>query len=88
MWVAGTNMCGYLCESEPVEFESFDDAKQYVIDEMKRDEDNEAEFGHESIAEELCAAAEDVNLEKDEFTYIINGRAYWVKFFEAYEKSE
>lgn len=75
MWVAGTNQPGYMPDSDPAEFETFDEAKRFIIGEMKYDEEN-AE--REEVAEGLAALAEEVNLESSEFSYIINNRVYWV----------
>ena len=74
-YVAGWNMQGYMPDSEPSEFETFDEAKRYVIRGIKLDED-EAET--EEVAEELSAFAEDVNLESGEFSGRVGNRVYWV----------
>lgn len=75
-FVAGSNVAGYLPESEPAEFDNFEDAQSHIIALMKADEDA-AET--ESKAEDLSAAAEDVNLESDEFSITVAGVEYWVK---------
>ena len=75
-WVAGYNMAGYLPDSEPAEFDNAEDAKQYIIDAVKRAED---ETEDETEAETLCAFAEDVNLETaDEFSAQCLQYVYWV----------
>jgi len=61
---AGWNMPGYMPDCEPCEFSTFDDAKRYIISELKREEE-EAES--EDEAETLAAFAEDVNLQSSEF---------------------
>lgn len=35
-WVAGWNMPGYMPDSEPARFETFEDARDYIADEMAR----------------------------------------------------
>jgi hypothetical protein len=75
LYSAGTNTPGYMPDSDPAVFVDFDDAKQYIIDEIKRDEDDAED---ESLAEELASAAEDVNLEKKDFSITVGNRAYWV----------
>ena len=35
MYIAGHNMCGYLPDSEPQEFEDFKDAKASVIETLQ-----------------------------------------------------
>lgn len=75
-FVAGWNMPGYMPDSEPAEFDSADGAKRYIIDAIKRAED---ETDSEALAESLAGFAEDVNLESDEFsTRGPDGLVYWV----------
>ncbi len=65
-WVSGWNLPGYMPDNEPAEFDSAEDAKQYIIDAVKRAEE---ETEDEAEAETLCGFAEDVNLETaDEFS--------------------
>lgn len=78
-FVAGFNMCGFMPDSEPCFFNSFDDAKTYIIDELKEREENEEENGNEETAENYCHCAESVNLETAEFSVIINHSCFWVK---------
>lgn len=74
-FVAGWNMPGYMPDSEPAEFDNAEDAKQYIIDTVKRAEE---ETDDETEAETLCAFAEDVNLESDEFSAQCLNYVYWV----------
>ena len=74
-WVAGWNMPGYLPDNTPEEFGNAEDAKQYIIDAVKRAED---ETDNENEAETLCAFAEDVNLQVDEFSGQCLKYVYWV----------
>ena len=76
-WVAGWNMPGYMPDTEPAEFDNAEDAKQYIIDSVKRAED---ETEDETEAETLCGFAEDVNLETaDEFSAQCLQYVYWVR---------
>ena len=76
-WAAGWNMPGYLPDSEPAEFDNAEDAKQYIIDAVKRAED---ETEDETEAETLCGFAEDINLETaDEFSAQCGAYVYWVR---------
>ena len=76
-WAAGWNMPGYLPDSEPAEFDNAEDAKQYIIETVKRAEE---ETEDETEAETLCAFAEDVNLETaDEFSVQCLQYVYWVR---------
>ena len=80
MYIAGWNMPGYLPESEPTEFETFDDAKRSIISDMLFYADSLDEEG----ATEQTHMAEDVNLESVPFTvYAPDGMAYWVEYHEA-----
>jgi hypothetical protein len=76
-WIAGTNMPGYMPEEIPEVFETQDEAKRWVIQEIKRDEDD-AETEEE--AEELAHFAEEVNLERGEFSRMMGNRVYWVSW--------
>lgn len=79
-FVAGWNMPGYMPDSEPAEFDNADDAKRYIIDQIKEDEDAAATEEDEAEAEDLAALAEEVNLESDEFTTrTVGGYCYWVR---------
>jgi hypothetical protein len=74
-WVAGCNMPGYMPDSDPAEFESAEEAKNYIISMVKFEEDS-AET--EEQAEELAAFAEDVNLQSGEFSAQHGNWVYWV----------
>ena len=76
-FIAGYNMAGYLPDNTPEEFDNAEDAKQYIIDAVKRAED---ETEDETEAKTLCAFAEDVNLETaDEFSAQCLQYVYWVR---------
>lgn len=72
---AGSNNPGFLPDSTPDGFPTFDDAKRAVIAAMRSDADD-AET--EEQAEDLTHAAEDVNLESGPFRVTVAGREYWV----------
>jgi hypothetical protein len=74
---AGSNNPGYL-PNNVEDFDDFDEAKGYVIDEMLVDADWRGDVGDEDWAEELTNAAEDVNLESSPFETEIRGIVYWV----------
>ena len=61
-WTAGSNVAGYLPESDPYVTSDYENAKRYLIDEMLRDADDLAADGNEDAADELSLAAEDLNL--------------------------
>lgn len=80
-YVACWNMPGYLPEAEPAEFETFDEAKRYIIDELKEQEDRHGgELEDEDSAATLCFAAEEANLESGPFETgeMPDGYTYWV----------
>ena len=70
-FVAGWNMP----DSEPVAFDNFDDAKRFIIGELKTAEDC---ADNEDVATELCHAAEEVNLESSDFGITVAGYHFWV----------
>lgn len=77
MYVAGSNNPGYLPQNVE-EFDDFDSAKRYIIEEMERDADDFGEQGSEDMAEDISNAAEDVNLESGPFEVLVRGIVYWV----------
>lgn len=74
-YIAGTNQPGYMPDNIPDSFDDFDSAKRSIISEIKQREDD-AET--EDEAEQLCAFAEDVNLQSGEFSAKCCGWVYWV----------
>ena len=77
MFVALWNLPGCLPEMAPMEFETFDEAKRAIIDELKSRED---QADDEEEAEDFCHLAEDVNLESSPFAvYGPDGYAYEVQ---------
>ena len=63
-YVAGTNMPGYLPDSEPVEFETFAEAKAYIVAEILRN----AEYAEtDEQAAKLEAFAKEVEEQTSEF---------------------
>jgi hypothetical protein len=80
-YVAGYNQPGYLPESDPEEFDSWDEAWRYIIGEIKRAEDDAGDSGDEELAEDLAAFAEDVNLNTRDEPFADlgpDGYVYWV----------
>lgn len=64
-FVAGHNVPGYLPDCEPMECETFDEAKRALIEEMLHEADiaGQCETPEgDNRADELAGAAEDVNL--------------------------
>lgn len=77
-FVAGWNLPGHLPDEEPAGFDTFYEAKQYVIDELKQAEDEAGERGDEETAEDFCHAAEDVNLKSSPFEIIAGPFCFFV----------
>ena len=75
MYIAGHNMCGYLPDSEPQEFEDFKDARASVIETLQNLLD---ELDVPAEIEALEEFIEQVKLQTKEFTGIHNHNAYWV----------
>lgn len=74
-FVAGWNMPWLMPDDEPASFDDAEDAKRYIINEMKYAEDYAED---EDTATALCHAAEVVNLESEEFGVTVAGYHYWV----------
>jgi len=82
-YVAGTNMPGYLPDSEPVEFETFAEAKAYIVAEILRN----AEYAEtDEQAAKLEAFAKEVEEQTSEFAGICLDRAYWVSREEIFRR--
>lgn len=77
-FVAGWNMPGYMPDGEPGGFDTFAEAKAYIIDELKQAEDDAGERGDEEAAEEYCHTAEDVNLKSSPFEIIAGPYCFFV----------
>lgn len=75
MFIAGTNMPGYMPDSLPAEFETQDEAKRYIIECLKFEEEC---VETEAEAETLSGFAEDVNLQSGEFSAQCLNMVYWV----------
>lgn len=79
-YVAMWNQPGCLPEMEPATFDTFDEAKRFVIDGIKDSEDIAAFAEDECTAESLCHLAEDVNLESGPFEVLAaDGLVYIVE---------
>lgn len=76
-FIAGWNSCGYMPDSKPAEFSSFDDAKRSIIWDIKNLFEEEAQTEEE--AEDFCALAEEINLESNPFSLIVRGYCFWVR---------
>lgn len=80
-YIAGYNQPGYLPESDPEEFDTWDEAWRYIIGVIKDAEDDAGDAEDEELAEDLAAFAEDVNLvtRNEPFSALgPDGYAYWV----------
>lgn len=93
-FVTGSNVPGYLPESDPDEHTSFDEAKAGLIAVIQCDADdslldalNDVE-GAEARMHELTRAIEAAKLESAPFCVIAAGRAYWVAAAEEQDESE
>jgi hypothetical protein len=73
-YVIGNNMPGYLPDSEPFAVDTFEDAKQALIDELLW----AAEYAEEEEATDLTHAAEDINLWSRPDSVTIGNTAYWI----------
>jgi len=74
-YIAGFNQPGYLPESEPEEFDTFDEAKDYLVNEMERALDD----SDEESSDDLESDIEEVQEQTAEFSFLASdGYAYWV----------
>ena len=75
---AGFNLCGYMPDSESVTFSDFDDAKEYILDELAESEKGGEENENEKTADDFRKAWFWVNSQKEPFSVVVNGLAFWV----------
>lgn len=76
-FVAGSNLAGFMPDTEPAWFTSAADARAYIIGELLWHADHE---DSDDLADELAALAEDVNLWSTEDSATDSaGRAWWVQ---------
>lgn len=85
-WVAGWNMPGYMPDSEPAEFDDFDDAKEYIADEIDRAaehlEDGAYQLEDEALTEKAETLREDANkirnLDEGDFGATLGNYHYFI----------
>lgn len=78
-WAAGWNMPGYMPDSEPAQFETFDDARDYISEEMRRAADGISSEGDEEAAELEGAAARWEAIETEgEQGETVGNYHYWI----------
>lgn len=83
-WIAGFNVPGYMPESEPALFETFDEARDYVVDEIERAaEENERSEELLQIADEFRTAKEDEYSQQ-----AADGYVYWINRAEKFGLSD
>lgn len=82
MFIASWNQPGYMPETDPEEFDDFDDAKGYVYDEIDRTLDN-AHLTDDRDAMENCdRALDDIDVwresDGDYWQTYCDGYVYWI----------
>lgn len=89
VYVVGYNMSGYLPEMDPYATTDYESAQRFMIDELKRSEDfhdmGPEDDESEGRAEELCHAAEELNLhgtpklnDAEPWDAFIGNMHYWI----------
>ena len=79
-WVAGVNLPGYMPDMEPSAFETFEDARDFLVwlleEEVNFLADNEAcDDEIDEIDQAACIVS---HLKEDEFSAIIGRYSYWI----------
>jgi hypothetical protein len=83
-WRAGLNMPGYMPDSEPASFETWEEARDYIVEEIERDADQRAECAEEGqeaeATKEHDEAIKRLNDANDEAEYgeTIGQYHYWI----------
>jgi hypothetical protein len=76
-FIAGFNQPGYLPDNDPEEFDTFEEARDYLADELDRAADDATEGG--DLADALEESADEIREETGPFSYLAaDGYAYWV----------
>lgn len=79
-WIVGTNMPGYLPDSEPNAFERFEDACEALMDEFDTDleaNDNYLESAALNEAMTILRKLKHSGMQR-EFSLTVSNRAYWI----------
>ena len=77
-YIAGFNQPGYLPDSDPVDFDDFDDAQSFIVDELENAADIAA-GADDPDAEADCEAAKE---EADNWN--VGNDVYWQVFCDGY----
>lgn len=77
-FTAGFNMSGYMPDNEPMTFSDFDDAKEYILDELNESEEQSEENENEKTADDFRNAWLWANKQTEPFSVVVNGLAFWV----------
>lgn len=79
-YVAGWNIPGYLPENEPAEFKTFEEAKNYIVEELFRYMHELYDAGELDDAEGEQVEIEILLLKKleNEFAFKLGGYRFWV----------
>ena len=76
-YIAGFNQPGYLPESEPEEFDSFAEAREYIAEEIDDQVEVVDDIGEEM--DDFAQTVRDIPGDQDSFSLIgPDGYAYWV----------
>lgn len=81
-WIAGYNMPGFMPDSEPCGFSSFDDAREYIVSEMKREIDqyDDAESDVITDLEGAIVRLGEVQCDETEYGETIGKWHYWITY--------
>ena len=71
---AGWNMTGCLCDSEPMYFSEFEEAKNSILEYLQMEADSTE---NEKLAEEIESYIQDINLESGDFSVFVEPLNYW-----------
>lgn len=80
-WVAGWNTPGYLPWNEPDEFETWTDARDYLVAELDRETQLDVNDGDDRAASDFAHAADTLRAQPEGVPVTVNaaGVAYWIE---------
>ena len=75
---AGWNQPGYMPESESLETDDFDEARDYIVEELETLADEAAEMDDADLEEAADKAITEAKESRYPFTVYAGGYAFWV----------
>ena len=81
-WIAGYNMPGFMPDNDPCGFASFEDAREYIVGELKREIDQHEDEESDEIKdlEEAIRRIEAMQSDESEYGETVGKWHYWITY--------